>query len=824
MKIERNKALTIPLLSLLIMTSLLTTLPPLPVKAADGIEWYQKPSYMDYAQSGVPDFDQRQNNTWKNPYPPYNNFWSWCGPVAVANSLWWMDSRFETGPPPPTYSDTFPLVQNYGPWDDKDPRNVDPLIGDLAKLMLTDVGKCGTLVSEMQTGIRQYLIKKGLQNLFYERTWECNFSFYDIEREIMECEDVVLLLGFYEYQEVMPGKWVWVRVGGHYVTVAGVGWDRERTPWIKFSDPILNYAEDQGWGPPYVLPPPGMGTPPHNPHPTNYTLHNNATYVSHDPYMVGYAPVGCGWGPVDYNATGIARIGGLAANGYIYGTWQGGLLGAAVEAAVIVSPIPYFKPPYEDYAPSGMPDFDQKQDGWKNPYPIPGPTNGSWSWCGPTAVANSLWYFDSKFETESRREFPLVPNYGPWDDHSPLNVPPLINNLGWYMDTDGNQTHAVICGTEVHNMTQGIIRYLGDKGLSTWFTVNLMAQPTFQYVEHEVERCEDVVLLLGFWQWQAGRPVRVGGHYVTVAGVHSPNFTLWISDPFLDAAEMGIRPGRVLPIPHIHPPVSTAHNDAQYVSHDMYNQTVEGQTPGNPGFELDDYPAYEIYSMGGFADNCPDELKQYTGAYDPAGSPIYTEVEYAVVVSPVCDKVVTNVTIQLRPRYGYTPPYASAVYPISPWWYVDVYVTVENLGLETQTFNVTAYYDSNLINAQQGNPQTITLIGQGTIIVNFTWILNGVPPCTRVYPPPPTPGYYIPYNISINVCGSYTWLGGTVTVRKFGDATGDGHCDGFDYTMLNVRWLSYYPQALYNPNADFNGDGNIDGFDFTYINLNWLTY
>jgi hypothetical protein len=46
----------------------------------------------------------------------------------------------------------------------------------------------------------------------------------------------------------------------------------------------------------------------------------------------------------------------------------------------------YWKPgPWEDYAPSGMPDFDQMQVG---------PT-----YCGPFAAANSLWWFDSKFET-----------------------------------------------------------------------------------------------------------------------------------------------------------------------------------------------------------------------------------------------------------------------------------------------------------------------------------------------------------------------------------------------------------------------------------------
>jgi len=53
--------------------------PPLP--------WYMKPSYPDYAPSGMPDFDQRQGGTyqWQDPA---GGQWSHCGPVAVANSLW----------------------------------------------------------------------------------------------------------------------------------------------------------------------------------------------------------------------------------------------------------------------------------------------------------------------------------------------------------------------------------------------------------------------------------------------------------------------------------------------------------------------------------------------------------------------------------------------------------------------------------------------------------------------------------------------------------------------------------------------------------------
>ncbi len=164
-----------------------------------------------------------------------------------------------------------------------------------------------------------------------------------------------------------------------------------------------------------------------------------------------------------------------------------------------------------------------------------------------------------------------------------------------------------------------------------------------------------------------------------------------------------------------------------------------------------------------------------------------------------------------------TIPYnATAAYP---GWTVNVTVFLQNRSANPETFNATAYYDSHTM----GN-QTVEVAPGAREALTFTWNLDGVTPCTYNY----TSGEYIPYTIIVNVSsptlGETTWYDGTVTVRRLGDANGDGHCDGYDFTMLNVCWLMVYPDERYNPNADFNGDGSIDGYDFTHINLNWLTY
>jgi hypothetical protein len=98
----------------------------------------------------------------------------------------------------------------------------------------------------------------------------------------------------------------------------------------------------------------------------------------------------------------------------------------------------YWKPPYPNYAPNepgGMPDFDMKQDNWKAIFPGlngtiesavsgddifdpinqmigPGPDCHldsdpvgddyvDWSFSGPAALANCLWWFDSKYADPS---------------------------------------------------------------------------------------------------------------------------------------------------------------------------------------------------------------------------------------------------------------------------------------------------------------------------------------------------------------------------------------------------------------------------------------
>ncbi len=298
---------------------------------------------------------------------------------------------------------------------------------------------------------------------------------------------------------------------------------------------------------------------------------------------------------------------------------------------------------WTDYAPSGVPDIDQKQAPWWK-------ASGPWSHSGPVAAANSLWWFDSKFEpapqsptTRSDNYF-LLTSYNPlvWDDHHSSNVVPFVDQLACYFETNV----ATITGTEVHTMAYGLQHYLYNDLAHSCFVptrggsyyddyhVQLVRQPAWDWVVAEVTRSEDVILLLGFWQEQGGDWKRLGGHYVTVAGVNDTDSLVALSDPYTDSAEFG-GAGRVLDgslWTHSHGPhASDIHNDAGSLSHDIYTVTVGSLTPAGLGgmWGLFNY----AYQPNFATQNVPNEFVAYQDT-DNGADPIYVEVEYALAMSP----------------------------------------------------------------------------------------------------------------------------------------------------------------------------------------------
>jgi len=323
---------------------------------------------------------------------------------------------------------------------------------------------------------------------------------------------------------------------------------------------------------------------------------------------------------------------------------------------------------WQDYAPKGMPDFSQKQGGWDSPQD----SGTGWYRCGPVAAANSLWWFDSKFEAIPAPPamisdtYPLVPSFGPpgaWDDHDPHNVEPLVNALAVQMGT------SPLAGTSVSGLATGIASYITSTVGPGQYSVTVQARPPFSWVAGEVRRSEDVLLLLGFWQFHdiSGQqvPFRIGGHYVTVAGANVMTPTIVFSDPYSDTAEFG-QMGRVIPNPHLTlhasqaPTHDTVHNDASLLSHDAYTVTAtstHGDTWGPWQYirKCAEANAFKGQNVGDFPNNslltCDDAL------------PVFAEVEYAVAVSPNSNTVMCSPTTNIAVVAGATTPGTGFVWP-----------------------------------------------------------------------------------------------------------------------------------------------------------------
>jgi hypothetical protein len=592
--------------------------------SGNGGLWYFKAGdWIDYAPNGVPDFDQRQDG-WFTMDPAGMQLWTYCGPVAAANSLWWFDSKFETEPLTPSetvVNDNYPLVETHGGYDDHWTSNVVPLVDELAAYFGTSP-ITGTNVYSMYHGIQNYLYDHGLYDDYLVTLAPAPTPEWVME-EVLRSEDVILLLGFYQEDTVMG----WRRLGGHYVTVAGVD---QATMSFAFSDPILDNAE--AGQPGRVLS--GTLLSHYPPHPAlDPTVHNDAGNISHDyyPMLLTSSPGGM-WGPGTYPVLAVLPN-FLGQNPHPkIPTLEPGFIPnyqVEVEFAIAVSPFTWKPGDWEDYAPSCLPDFDQKQDDWKEP------VFDTWSYCGPVAVANSLWWYDSKFEPNPEPpptindHYSLVEAHGSYDDHSTSNVAPLVEELATYMQTDSSAP-----GTIITDVVAGTRQYIEDQDLAAYYTVSQVQKPEWDWLVDEVTRCEDVVLLLGFWKFDIDLGVwhRYGGHYVTVAGVDSAADLVGLSDPYLDQAEKGWPwLGRVYaPEGHQHPAQvpDTVHNDAGLLSHDVYH-VVASPSPGGI-WGLKEYPATAITNFEGLNGPVEDVIE----LPPPDPTLFYTEIEWAMAVSP----------------------------------------------------------------------------------------------------------------------------------------------------------------------------------------------
>jgi len=604
-------------------------------------DWYWQADNGD-APSGTPDVNQKQRD------------WSaYCAPVAIGNCLEW-----------------FGITTTLG-W------TITSLVDTMAAYIQTD--SSGTGVQNMQTGLVNFFNNYQI-DWIYPSTWQ-KPNFYIMQDSLEATQNIILLLGFW-----WNDGQNWWREGGHFVTMAGV---KSQGLKIAISDPGRDAAE-YDW--------PGRVRPSYHPSPPHDdSLHNDPLYVSHDIYLCSLQSSSpgnqnfCLPNYLEFDPESPRQYSGQNFPLEFVSYYQPAPLGTPyvteVEYAVMICPRKehwFWGSSFGDYAPSGMPDFDQRQDGWKNLQ------TGHWSFCGPVALADCFWWFDSRYNHppgvagDSVDRFPLVRDYlddNPAfirvDDHDMWNVnhagtfwfpgtspPPtsqpfvpgpqptlpawgeLVERLGWEIDADGYRSGTSHVGTKVDDIGEAINRWFSSETFSNGSSLSdtlcgrTWRMPTFSTVTFWIRNNSGVILLLGFWYWDTNSWWRVGGHYITIAGINSAQSMVALSDPFFDNAEIDTL-GRVLngayiphtPVPHTD---STIHNDAGNVSQDIYVVNLDSLTPGGR-WGIQDYPVSldPTYFMEIFyQQNVPDEFEPVTHPYLP-GYPVYTVVEYAIQVRPL---------------------------------------------------------------------------------------------------------------------------------------------------------------------------------------------
>jgi hypothetical protein len=456
--------------------------------------------------------------------------------------------------------------------------------------------------------------------------------------------------------------------------------------------------------------------------------------------------------------------------------------------------------------------------------------NATWDDHDPRNVPYLVEHLAYLMDTDGRRTFPAtgishtgtnvtdmetgLAQYLQWSGVNPIgdvngdgavnatdyNIVVAANNTtplspSWSMAAD---IYPVVLGRLADNVVNQsdidlVTAHLNEKGM---FCERTIPAPDFDLIEKEVEKCEDVVLTIGFWTFTGNGWTRENypyeypntgqyGHALTVAGVNSTTLKIAISDPAFDNFESGGE-GRS-PVPHVHfppEPPYTTHNDASLVSQDMYNVTQVPLAPPCPGGN---------WTIVGY-DGC--------GPWPPVVGQVYAIIENAIVTSPIGRDVAV---IDARPS---NKTIAGQKY--NCW----INATVANLGNNPETFNVTFYANTTAL----GN-LTVTNLPNGTSTrIIFTWNTTGYAYSRytiHVYAWP-VPG---DTNITNNNFND-SWI----IVTNPGDLNGDFNVTLADLVILAQAYGSVPGDPNWNPNADIDGNGTVGLSDLVIMAQHYGQY
>ncbi len=195
------------------------------------------------------------------------------------------------------------------------------------------------------------------------------------------------------------------------------------------------------------------------------------------------------------------------------------------------------------------------------------------------------------------------------------------------------------------------------------------------------------------------------------------------------------------------------------------------------------------YTVKGEASAVPYE-------YDPANNEYIDGT--VQILTTIRDVAITNVVPEQNWAYE--------------GWTIHVNVTAENLGELPETFNVTLFYDSNII----GIYEVVDLAAHTAIFIDFVWNTSMAQACNNYTIS--AEASEIPYEFDPT---NNLFIDGNVKIRITGDVDGNGMVNMLDLYLVGLSFGYAVGEPGYNVYADIDRSGIINMIDMWIVARNF---